>query len=120
MTTLQIGTTIAAILGGLFGGGGLIAWRRARIDIAGQLEDYWKDAVKREHQVHDELLNLQKELQETRTEAAAAAKAAADREAHLLQEIQRLTKSLEAARREVKHLRRELAEVRAASEPSPS
>ncbi len=113
----EVVTTIGAIVTVLFGGGGMVAWRKSRIDIAGQLESYWAAALKREDAVHKELLKVQNDLAAAVSAAEKAAEQAAEREQQLLEQISQLSDELAAARREVAQLRSELAQARSTGIP---
>lgn len=113
----EVLTTIGAIVTVLFGGGGIVAWRKSRVDIAGQLEEYWTAALKREEAVHKELLKVQNDLANAMAAAEAAAAQAAEREQQLLTQIAELSAELAAARGEVAELRAELAAARSTGIP---
>lgn len=94
---------LAAMLGAGGGVGGLVLWRRSRIDVAAALERHWQAAIEREARLIAQLVELRSTLGRHRQEAA-------DRERELLERVGQLSAQLEAHRRMAQSREEQLTE----------
>lgn len=92
MTPVEIAAAVAACITSFGGVGGFVAWRRSRVDIAGQLHTHWAAAIERENKYAEQLGALQADFAAHRTEAA-------ERERELLARVAEMSEQLADAKR---------------------